>query len=199
MITTMHPISKFNETHGRIFLYGEIDDKIAFRIIQKMRYFYLNNKTEDIYLYIHSDGGDFEAMCAILDEMKGLQSLGAKIYTIAVGKAASAAACVLAMGTERYATPNTTIMMHEMQVHWEWNGESVKNVKGDTEFMEKLYTHTISMIAERCGHKGKKKPAFIEKISKVMWMLPKDAQREGIIDGIWDYNWEKVNDQSSDE
>lgn len=196
---TIHPISKFNETHGRIFLYGEIDDKIAFRTIQRMRYVFLE-KRKEIYLYIHSDGGDFEAMCAIIDEMVGLQSIGAKIYTIALGKACSAAAYVLAMGTERYATANTTIMMHEMQVNWEWAGESVKNVKGDTEFMDKLYTHTISMIVERCGHKGKKKAAFIEKISKVMWMLPKDAQREGIIDGIWDYNWEKVNtDESSDE
>ncbi len=181
-------------------MFDEIDDKLAARVIQKMRYLYLNNKQEDIYLYIHSDGGDFEAMCAILDEMVGLQSLGARIFTVALGKACSAAAFVLAMGTERYATPNTTIMMHEMQVHWEWNGESVKNVKGDTEFMEKLYNHTISMIAERCGHKtAKKKKEFIERIGKVMWMLPKDAQKEGIIDGPWDYKWELSDEEQRDE
>lgn len=196
----IHPITKFNISRGRIFLFSEIDEKVAARVIQKMRYLYFSNKVEDIYLYIHSDGGDFEAMCAIIDEMVGLQSLGARIFTIAVGKACSAAASILAMGTERYATANTTIMMHEMQINWEWAGESVKSVKGDTEFMDKLYNHTISMIAERCGHKGKKKTAFIERVSKVMWMLPKDAQKEGIIDGLWDYKWELSEDEeSSDE
>lgn len=196
---TMHPISKFNDKNGRIFIFGEITEDTARVIIQKMRYIFFHNDNTEIYLYIHSDGGDYEAMCAIIDEMTGLQSIGAKIYTIAVGKASSAAAFILAMGTERYATPMSTIMIHEIQMNVEWIGEPLKNVKCDTDFLDKLYKETINTIAERCGHKTRaKKQAFIEKISKVMWMLPKDAQKEGIIDGIWQYEWELNQKESSE-
>lgn len=92
-----------------IFLTGEINDSMANIIISEL--LYLDNlSNEDIYLYINSPGGSITSGMSIYDTMHFINS---KVYTIGLGICASMAAFLLSSGDERYALPNTEVMIHQ--------------------------------------------------------------------------------------
>ena len=92
-----------------IFLTGEINDSVANIIISEL--LYLDNiSNDDIYLYINSPGGSITSGMSIYDTMHFVKS---KVYTIGLGMCASMAAFLLSSGDERYALPNTEIMIHQ--------------------------------------------------------------------------------------
>lgn len=92
-----------------IFLTGEINDSMANIIISEL--LYLDNlSNEDIYLYINSPGGSITSGMSIYDTMHFINS---KVYTIGLGMCASMAAFLLSSGDERYALPNTEVMIHQ--------------------------------------------------------------------------------------
>lgn len=70
-----------------------------------------------IPIYIDSFGGEIYSMLKVLDTMQALrETYGVKFATIAQGKAMSAGAFMLMFGDigYRYATPRTTIMVHDL-------------------------------------------------------------------------------------
>ena len=95
----------------RLFLWGEVNDESSLQLIKQLKYLYQKN-SDPIYLYINSYGGIVEDGLAIIDEMQGLMESGVEINTVAQGQACSMAAYILACGSYRYATANTTIMLH---------------------------------------------------------------------------------------
>ena len=96
-----------------IFLGSEIDDGLANSIIAQLLLLDSQSSKEDIKIYINSPGGSVSAALAIYDTM---QYVGADISTICVGLAASAAALLLASGTngKRIALPNSEVMIHQV-------------------------------------------------------------------------------------
>ena len=92
-----------------IFLTGEIDDAMSNIIISEL--LYLDNiNHENIYLYINSPGGAITSGMGIYDTMRFIES---KVITIGVGMCASMAAFLLSSGDERYALPNSEVMIHQ--------------------------------------------------------------------------------------
>lgn len=92
-----------------IFLVGEINEYTSNIIVSEL--LYLDNKNNDtIYLYINSPGGEVTSGMSIYDTMKFINS---KVITIGIGLCASMAAFILANGDERYALPNTEVMIHQ--------------------------------------------------------------------------------------
>jgi ATP-dependent Clp protease protease subunit len=77
-----------------------------------MLYLEYKNADKDISLYINSPGGDITALFAIYDTMKFVKN---EIQTFCYGQAASAAAVILAGGTngKRYALPHARILIHQ--------------------------------------------------------------------------------------
>lgn len=198
-MSIINEVNRFNLESGRVFLWGELTEDLAKEIIHNMRYIFFHEKNENIYLYIHSDGGEFDAECAIIAEMEGLKELGAVIHTIAVGKACSAAADILAVGSERYATKYSTMMMHPASYAME--SEASIRHKKIADFSEKHYKEVLSYVARSCGYNTKKKlEQFYESVDKELWLDTDSAKKFGLIDGLWDYGWEKditkvVNDK----
>lgn len=92
-----------------IFLSGEINDATANIVVSEL--LYLDNQSnEDIYLYINSPGGSITSGMSIYDTMNFVKS---KVITIGLGMCASMAAFLLSSGNERFALPNTEIMIHQ--------------------------------------------------------------------------------------
>ena len=87
-----------------IFLGTPIDDTIANLICAQLLHLESENPDKDINIYINSPGGDITALFAIYDTM---QFVKPDISTICFGQAASAAAVLLAAGTQgkRLALP----------------------------------------------------------------------------------------------
>jgi ATP-dependent Clp endopeptidase proteolytic subunit ClpP len=195
---TKKEIARSNLDSGKIFLYGEINDKAVRIISEKLRYLVFNKKLKTIYVYISSMGGEYEAGCAISDELLGFESIGIKICTIVVGMACSAAADILIMGKERYATSNSVIMMHPIQYNVE--SDKLSSVRKDTDFTHKHYSAYTELIAKRCGYKTKVKiDEFIEKIEKTLWLTAKEAKKMGIINDIYNYKYEDIDAYNAEE
>lgn len=182
-------IHKYEIDNNRVYLWGDIDSDTVEHVISHMRYIFFAKTNKVIYLYIHSDGGDVDCCAAIIDEILGLQSIGAKIITVAIGKAFSSAAMILSVGNEKYATANTSLMLHPMSL--ECPIDYISKQSQYTKFAEKQYNQIITLVAKKCGHKTKAQITdFKAKIKDGLWMNTDEAIEFGLIDNVWDYDWE---------
>src|SRR5688572_9166119 len=95
-----------------IFLGVQIDDASANDVMAQLITLESADPDRDITMYINSPGGSFTAMTAIYDTM---QFVRPDIQTVCLGQAASAAAVLLAAGTQgkRMALPNSRIIIHQ--------------------------------------------------------------------------------------
>jgi ATP-dependent Clp protease protease subunit len=177
----------------RIFLWGDIDEKSAEEVVKSLRFCAADSK-KDITLYIHSTGGDVECAEAILDEIAGCIKRGINVYTVAIGKAYSAACYILAMGSPqcRFATNLCSLMLHP--VSCEIAEDYIHHQERATAFTRKKADDLFKTVAKACGKSSNAKiAAFKEQVEKTLWLTTKEAMKYGVIDGIWDYNWEDSN------
>ena len=95
-----------------IFLGQPIDDTVANDVMAQLLTLESMDSDRDIIIYINSPGGSFTAMTAIYDTM---QFVRPDVMTICLGKAASAAAIILAGGAKgkRYALEHSRILIHQ--------------------------------------------------------------------------------------
>ncbi len=95
-----------------VFIGTPIDDYIANLVIAQMLFLQMENKSQDINVYINTPGGYVTSGLAIYDTM---QFVHCDVATYCIGQASSMAALLLAAGTKgkRYALPNSRIMMHQ--------------------------------------------------------------------------------------
>ena len=95
-----------------IFLGAPIDDVVANDVMAQLIVLESTDPDRDIQIYINSPGGSFTALTAIYDTM---QYIRPEIQTYCMGQAASAAAVLLAAGTngKRYALPQSRILIHQ--------------------------------------------------------------------------------------
>ena len=107
----MDPYSKLFEDRI-IFLGVQVDDISADNVMAQLIVLESQDPERDIVMYINSPGGSFTALTAIYDTM---QYIKPEIQTVCLGQAASAAAVLLAAGTQgkRLALPNARVLIHQ--------------------------------------------------------------------------------------
>jgi len=95
-----------------VFLFGEINQASAARVMMQMLYLENQKKGQDINFYINSPGGAVDDTLAIYDTMRFLSS---KVATYCVGRAYSGGAVLLAAGAKgkRYILPHAKVMIHQ--------------------------------------------------------------------------------------
>ena len=95
-----------------VFLGTPVDDAVANLVCANCCIWRSEDPDKDISLYINSPGGDINSLFAIYDTM---QYIKPDITTICFGQAASAAAVLLAAGTQgkRLALPHARILIHQ--------------------------------------------------------------------------------------
>ena len=105
-----------------VFLGTPIDDQVANLIMAQLIHLESEDPEKDINVYINSPGGDITSLFAVYDTMQYIKS---DVSTIVMGQAASAAAVLLASGTEgkRYALPHSRVLIH--QPHGQAGGQAV--------------------------------------------------------------------------
>jgi ATP-dependent Clp protease protease subunit len=162
-----------------IFLKETITKEVAAELSALLLY-YDNESNDDIYLYIHSNGGDVDGLVNIYDVMNIVRS---QIHTICLGKAYSAAAVLLAAGTKgkRYAHRNSQIMIHGIQFIFPIAGDDQVDSKNYLEFLKKNNNTVMKMLAEDTGHPLKE---IIEDCKRDLFLDAKQALKYGIIDHI---------------
>lgn len=162
----------------RIIFIGEpIDDHIASLAIAQMLFLQLENKEQDINIYINSPGGSISSGLAIYDTM---QYLSNAVATYCVGQAASMGALLLAAGAKgkRFCLPHARIMIHQP-----WGGAqgSASDVSIQAEEILRMKKVLNEIMAEHTGQSVKK----VEKDSdRDKFMSAEEAKEYGLVDVV---------------
>ena len=95
-----------------VFLGSEINDLVSNVVVAQLLFLQMENKSQDISIYINSPGGSVTAGMAIYDTMQFVQC---DVATYCIGQAASMGAVLLAAGTKgkRYMLPHSRAMLHQ--------------------------------------------------------------------------------------
>ena len=166
----------------RVFVFGDINNRVAERVVTQLLDFATENPTEPIDLLINSTGGDVEAACAIINGMHGIPC---RVNTVCMGFAQSAACIILMAGTGvRTAFENSVLLIHRMV--WDDPPES-EDENGD--YLpppdEKYVALCRRLENAYLGRFLNHDPTWAEKqIPTAIDLSTDDALRAGVIDGV---------------
>jgi len=130
-------------------------------------------------MYINSPGGCLSSGYAIIDQMLACRY---PIYTIIRGQGHSMGAMIAAFGTKghRYATPNSSIMLHSVIIQ-----NPPDSIDRHTAMMNYLIEDSNRKVANLAKRLKLTTKQLTELMNTTKWMSPKQAIKIGLIDGIW--------------
>ena len=175
-----------------VYLGDAIEDHLANLIIAQLLFLDSEDPEKDISLYINSPGGVVNSGLAIYDTM---QYLRAPVSTICIGMAASMAAVLLAAGAKgkRYALPNSRIMIHQGSGGFRGNAPDAIIQMREWEF---LVQRNIEILAQHSGQPVDKVKVDTDRDN---FMSPEAAKDYGIIDAVYQVQWDSLTAQHHDE
>jgi ATP-dependent Clp protease protease subunit len=162
----------------RIIFIGEpIDDHLASLVIAQMLFLQLENKEQDINIYINSPGGSISAGLAVYDTV---QYLSNDVATYCVGQAASMGAVLLAAGAKgkRYCLPHARVMIHQP-----WGG--AQGSASDISIHAEEILRMKKMINEvMARHTGRTVDDIEKDSDRDRFMSADEAKSYGIVDEV---------------
>nr|WP_100611037.1 ATP-dependent Clp protease proteolytic subunit [Confluentibacter lentus] len=160
----------------KIFLWGQVDDKSAKHVIDRLLYLDAL-ETKDIHLYINSPGGYVTSGFSVYDCIKSLNS---DVSTICTGFAASMGSILLSVGTKgkRFIQPHARVMIHQPS-------GGARGPASDIEITAKeiILTKELSarLLAENCGQSFEK---VMKDFNRDHWMSAQESVAYGIVDRV---------------
>lgn len=165
----------------QIFLWGEISDKSARDVTEKLLYLEMKASGQEIIFYINTPGGSITAGMAIYDTMRSIRS---PITVIVTGMAASMGS-ILLCGAEkgkRLLYPHARVLIHQPLISGQMVAAAV-DIHIQAREMERLRDELNSILAESSGQ-------ALEKIEKDtdrdFYMTAQEAIEYGLADTIVD-------------
>ena len=160
----------------KIFLWGQVDDKSAKHVIDRLMYLDALG-TNDIHLYINSPGGYVTAGFAIYDCIKSLNS---QVSTICTGFAASMGSIILSAGTKgkRFIQPHARVMIHQPSGGASGQASDIQITAQEIIKTKELSAH---ILAENCGQTFEK---IMKDFNRDHWMGAEESVTYGIVDGV---------------
>ena len=162
----------------RIVFIGEpIDDHVASLVMAQMLFLQLENKEQDISLYINSPGGVISAGLAIYDTMEYLTN---DVATYCIGQAASMGAVLLAAGTKgkRYCLPHARVMIHQP-----WGG--AQGTASDINIQAEEILRMKKMLNEILAkHSGRSAEDVAKDSDRDKFMSAEEAKAYGLVDEV---------------
>ncbi|KAA1243224.1 ClpP family protease [Aquimarina sp. RZ0] len=166
---------KFLEERS-VFLWGQVDDKSAKHVIDRLMYLDMVNN-EEIKLYINSPGGYVTSGFAMYDTIKALKS---PVSTICTGLAASMGSILLSVGEKgrRFIQPHAKVMIHQPS-----GGARGQASNIEIQATEILKTKELSaqILADNCGQEMEK---VLKDFNRDYWMDAEESLAYGIVDEI---------------
>ncbi|MFI1773024.1 ClpP family protease [Thalassobellus citreus] len=160
----------------KVFLWGQVDDKSAKHVIDRLMYLdTLNNF--DIQLYINSPGGYVTSGFAIYDCIKSLNS---QVSTICTGFAASMGSLILSAGEKgkRFIQPHARVMIHQPSGGARGQASDIEITAKEIVITKEL---SAQILADNCGQTFDK---IMKDFNRDHWMGAQESVSYGIVDGI---------------
>lgn len=162
----------------KIFLWGEVNDKSAEKIVNRLLYLEAEDPGKEISFYINSPGGIVTSGMVMVDTMNMISS---PVKTICMGLAASMGSILLACGEKGQRTifPHGRVMIHQPSLG------GMQGTATDIEItalqIQKTKEESAKILAERSGQKFDK---VLKDFDRDYWMDPNEAVKYGIVDAI---------------
>jgi ATP-dependent protease ClpP protease subunit len=138
-----------------------------------------DTKPAKIYLHINSNGGELLACFSTVDYIKNCP---VPVVSIIEGSAASAATLISCVCHERYMTPSSYMLIHQLRGgYWGKYEEMEEDLENSKKFMEKIYE--IYEEHTKLGRKDLKKL-----LRKDEWWDYETCLKYGLVDG-YDNGW----------
>ena len=133
----------------KIFLWGDVSDKSAKDITEKLLYLEWTGPGKDITFYINTPGGSITAGMAIFDTMKMISS---PVSVVVTGIAASMGSILLcgAPKGRRFLYPHSRVMIHQPLISGRMVAPAV-DINIQAEEMEKLRSELNQILADASG------------------------------------------------
>jgi len=133
----------------KIFLWGDVSDKSAKEITEKLLYLESIGPGKDITFYINTPGGSITAGMAIFDTMKMISS---PVSVVVTGMAASMGSILLSAAPKgrRYLYPHSRVMIHQPLISGRMVAPAV-DINIQAEEMEKLRHELNKILADASG------------------------------------------------
>jgi ATP-dependent Clp protease protease subunit len=140
-----------------------------------------NSDTKIIPVVISSFGGQVHSLLPMLDIIKASNK---PVATIALGKAMSCGAILLAAGTKgyRYAAPNADVMLHEV-TSMSWDKST--NLQNDAKHVKRINDLLFQLVGDWSGKGRNYFLKQLKKKSNVDWYLTaNESKRLGLVDHV---------------
>ena len=162
-----------------IFIGSGIDDLIANLVIAQMLFLQMENKSQDINVYINTPGGYVMAGLAIYDTM---QFVHCDVATYCIGQASSMGALLLAAGTKgkRYVLPHSRVMMHQPAGGAQGTASDIKIQADEILNLKKILNKLFSK------HSGQPVEKVAKDSDRDHFMSGEEAKKYGLIDEVVD-------------
>ncbi|MEO7315544.1 MAG: ATP-dependent Clp protease proteolytic subunit [Ginsengibacter sp.] len=163
----------------KIFLWGEVHDKSAKDITNRLLYLDAMEPGKEITFYINSPGGVITSGMVIYDTM---QMISSPVHTVCMGMAASMGSILLSGGTkgQRSIFPHGEVMIHQPS-------GGGQGTSADLEIMalqiQKAKQLGAQILADNCGQSYEK---VMEDFDRDYWMDAQESIKYGIVDNILD-------------
>lgn len=161
----------------KVFLWGEVHDKSAREVTNRLLYLEAVDPGKEITFYINSPGGVITSGMVIYDTM---QMISSPVSTVCMGMAASMGSILLSGGQKgkRYIFPHGEVMIHQPS-------GGGQGTSADLEIMaiqiQKAKEIGARILAENCGQTYEK---VMEDFDRDYWMDAEESKKYGIIDSI---------------
>jgi len=161
----------------KVFLWGEVHDKSAREITNRLLYLEAMDPGKEITFYINSPGGVITSGMVIYDTM---QMISSPVSTVCMGMAASMGSILLSGGQKgkRFIFPHGEVMIHQPS-------GGGQGTSADLEIMavqiQKAKDLGAKILAENCGQTVDK---IMEDFDRDYWMDAEESKKYGIVDGI---------------
>nr|QWL17405.1 clp protease proteolytic subunit [Plantago ovata] len=161
-----------------LFLSQEVQTEISNQLCALIVHLGLEDKTEPIYLYVHSPGGLVIPGLALYNIM---QSSKPGVHTIGIARAYSTGSLILAGGKmlKRLALPHCTVMVHQPASSYFEDPLAESGL--DAEDMVELRNLVIQAYIAKTG-----KPYWViaDDLERDQLMTPEEARAYGIVDVV---------------
>lgn len=163
----------------KVFLWGEVSDKSARDVTEKLLYLETKDPGKEITFYINTPGGSITAGMAIYDTMKLVSS---PITVVVTGMAASMGSILLcgADKGKRLLYPHSRVLIHQPLISGQMVAVAV-DIHIQAKEMERLRDELNIILSESSGQSLEK----IEKdTDRDFYMTAKEAIEYGLADAV---------------
>lgn len=161
----------------RIFLWGQVDDKSAKHVVDRLLYLDAINNDE-IQFFINSPGGYVTSGFSMYDTIKMIKS---PVSTICTGLAASMGSLLLSAGEKgrRFIQPHARVMIHQPSGGARGQASDIEITAQEIVKTKEL---SAQILADNCGQTFEK---IMKDFQRDHWMGADESVSYGIVDGVF--------------